>query len=247
MALRGIQVSYEEARVYPMVYLVVAYILQAWSIGDVPRHHKPEMRLDMAKSNSVIETTVTDDGTITFKVLGAGECVFRPDDTTEVIQRKLMFYGAIQKLSDKAAQSRDTKTGLPATPAQKLEKMNAIRDALVAGEWSLRRTATGPRFDVGAVVTAMARALTNGDVDKVNRILDNTITKRGVDRVGAAKIWASSDKVAAELARMAAAAAPSGSDDLLDEMLAEEVGTDPLIVQEVTEETMAKLNELVAE
>lgn len=54
---------------------------------------------------------------------------------TPEIRHALMAHGLKQKIADGAAMSRNPETGRPATDADKIARMRAIADRLMAGQW----------------------------------------------------------------------------------------------------------------
>lgn len=95
------------------------------------------------KSNSVITHEVR--GTeIVFAIKEAGTLVLNTDALSESVRSRAMIHGMIQRISDAAAISRDTETGLPATPADKLARMKKLVEHYESGspEWSIRREAS---------------------------------------------------------------------------------------------------------
>lgn len=111
------------------------------------------------KSNSVVTTELVDaEGRPTESVSGAVGIRFhvRAAGSTTLWLRKLsepnrqrgMVHGLIQRVSDRAAKSRDTKTGLPVPASEKLKAMAILVEHLNSGSdvWELR-TAAQPRVD----------------------------------------------------------------------------------------------------
>lgn len=175
----------------------------------------------MAKSNSVIESTVAEDGrTITFTVLGEGSFVFDLERVHPLMIDRAALHGFVQRIADGAAMSRNPDTGQPATPADKMARMRRIAEHYMAGgvEWALR--ATGERKaggDAGLVVTAMCRAF-GVSVDEANRRIDRLAEKRGVERMAAIKVWGTVPEVVQAIADIKAA---NAKPDLGASLLAE--------------------------
>jgi len=100
------------------------------------------------KSNSVC-TSVFDAAskTLTFKVLGAGECALRIGATAPEVQFEAMVRGFNQRCVNAAALGRDKDTGKSATPAEKFAGVKALVDHYNSGsaDWSPARTASGPK------------------------------------------------------------------------------------------------------
>ena len=97
------------------------------------------------KSNAVVSTTVTNDGVIHITVLGAGKVEFDPNQCQADMRKHAELHGWIQRLADGAAKSRDSKTGLPATPADKLAAIQTIADYYLKGatEWKMKGSGGG--------------------------------------------------------------------------------------------------------
>lgn len=109
------------------------------------------------KSNSIL-THVWDmeAGNITFRVKDAGDVVL---DMTKVHAdnvTRAAYHGFTQRVSDGAAIPRDTKTGLSATPAEKMAAIKAICEHYMSGsaDWRLVTAADGGR---ALTVEAIAR------------------------------------------------------------------------------------------
>lgn len=102
------------------------------------------MTQEKAKSNSVLTHRI-DGSVITFVVKDAGELLFDVLKASAACRAKAEFHGWIQRVSDAAAISRDTKTGLPATPMAKFEAMQKLVNHYEAGaaEWRMAGSAAG--------------------------------------------------------------------------------------------------------
>lgn len=104
----------------------------------------------MARSNSVITTEpMIENGQeigIVFRVKGAGYVPFDLRKVHPNNAQHAAMHGFIQRISDAAAMSRDTKTGEAASPADKLEAMRRLVAHYESGtpEWSRVREA-GPK------------------------------------------------------------------------------------------------------
>lgn len=136
-------------------------------------------------------------------------------DTANVAQKvadRALIHGFIQTCSDPAAGKK--------TAAEKREAIAARASFLqTSEEWAKEREATGPKFDAGAVVTALAQVKFAGDIDKTNRAVEAVMAKRGLGRDDTLKMFAQDADVAAQIARNRAAAKPATFD--IDEELAE--------------------------
>ena len=190
--------------------------------------------LTKPKANSIITHAVSEDKcVITFTVKDA-EGAGRPGrftfDVTGVhpdMQHMAAIHGFIQRISDGAAMSRDKKTGRPATPAEKMARMQAIADHYASGasQWTMNKGAgeargQGPNIVVRALAaiqgTSVADALTSVR-EKAEK--SRVTTKAYLKKLATAK--AIVDKVA-ELRAQEAVVAEDG-----DEMLADLLKLDP--------------------
>lgn len=121
------------------------------------------MSIDKPKSNSVITTElVKGDGitkpVIVFKVKDAGETRLELAKCHLSILDRACIHGLVQKVSDAAALSRDTKTGKSATPQDKLAAMVKVVEHLTSGteEWNLKREGGGgPGLETQLLVKAL--------------------------------------------------------------------------------------------
>jgi hypothetical protein len=111
-----------------------------------------------AKANSVITTSVAEDK-ITFNVLGAGSVTLDLGLVNPAIAKRAMFHGLIQRISDAAALSRNTETGLSASPSDKLSALRELTEHYNSGtsEWSLKRSGSQSN-EGGLLVQALLRA-----------------------------------------------------------------------------------------
>lgn len=121
------------------------------------------------KSNSVI--TVADDPiakTLTFNVLGAGSVTLNVDQLHPAVALQATYHGLKQRISDAAALSRSTETGLPATPSEKLAAIRELVEHYNSGtsEWSLKRAASGGS-DNGLLVQALLTVFPNKTAERV--------------------------------------------------------------------------------
>lgn len=130
----------------------------------------------MARSNSVISTATLDTGIIRFDVKDAGTLDFDPTKAAQSNRLHAEIHGWIQRISDAAALSRDTKTGQSATPAEKLEAMRALVEYYETGatDWSRVRTA-GEKG--GFLFEALCRVFADKTPDEIRAFLDGLSTK----------------------------------------------------------------------
>lgn len=130
------------------------------------------------KSNSIITHTVDDEGSaITFHVRGAGDVTLRLDALHAAIMNRAAVHGLIQRISDAAALSRDSETGQPATPQDKLEAMARLVAHYMSGtdQWS-RVAAGAPKG--GLLFKALCR-MYEGDKtpDEIREFIDGLSDK----------------------------------------------------------------------
>jgi hypothetical protein len=118
------------------------------------------------KSNSTI-TTIVDGNQVLFTVLGAGSVTLDLDKVNKALHQAFMVHGAKQRISDRAAISRNPETGLSATPQDKLEAMRELVEHYHSGtsEWNLR-TGSG-RQDGGLLVQALMKAYPDKGLERV--------------------------------------------------------------------------------
>ena len=184
-----------------------------------------------AKANSTI-THSMQDGKIEFRVLNAGSFSFDPDKVSAENRARAMIHGFVQRISDGGALSRNPDTGLPATPADKMARMQRIADHLMSGatEWALRVAAAG-QPDSGLTLMGIMRAL-KLDLDATERFLAKLMTKWELDRTATIKRLGESPDVVQAIgdikAERAASQTKVNASSLLDEIDAgeEEEGDD---------------------
>jgi hypothetical protein len=174
------------------------------------------------KSNSTITTTLNDDGTVTFTVLGAGEFKFDPSLVHEANVKRAALHGFVQRVSDGGALGRDKETGASATPEAKLARMKGIADHLMSGtdQWRLV-VATAPGLDGGLIIQAVMRAGMAADVDAANALVERLCTKRTIERAAALRVFADVPEVIAAMSAIRAERSKVSAADLMAEMMAE--------------------------
>jgi hypothetical protein len=110
------------------------------------------------KANSVLTHEVSGDA-ILFKVKDAGELMLDCSKLSEGVKGKALIHGLIQRISDRAAMSRNTSTGLAASPLDKLASMRELVEFYETGteEWALPRKAgaVGVSLETGFLITAL--------------------------------------------------------------------------------------------
>lgn len=111
------------------------------------------------KSNSVISTKVEDEGlTLVFEVKGAGVLKLDRTRLSAKVRERAELHGLIQRVSDRAAISRNKDNGFKVTPEAKLEAMKVLVDHLNSGteEWELKREGGGgPSVETTLLVKAL--------------------------------------------------------------------------------------------
>ena len=178
-----------------------------------------------AKANSTI-THSMQDGKIEFRVLNAGSFSFDPDKVSAENRARAMIHGFVQRISDGGALSRNPDTGLPATPADKMARMQRIADHLMSGatEWALRVAAAG-QPDSGLTLMGIMRAL-KLDLDATERFLAKLMVKWELDRTATIKRLGESPDVVQAIgdikAERAASQTKVNASSLLDEIDADE-------------------------
>lgn len=128
------------------------------------------------KSNSIITHEVAGN-VITFHVKQAGDIVFNMDAVSPANRERAAIHGFIQRISDGAAMSRDPETGQPATPADKLARMQAIAEHYQSGsgDWSMRREGNG--VEGGLLFRALTRLYPNKSADELRAFIEGVSTK----------------------------------------------------------------------
>lgn len=93
------------------------------------------------KSNSVITHEVDEaQGRITWRVVGEEPLTLDLAGLAEAVRQRAMIHGLVQRVSDRAAISRDPETGRPATPGDKRARMAALVEHLArGGDWEMGR------------------------------------------------------------------------------------------------------------
>ena len=173
------------------------------------------------KSNSIIGVTRQSDGKLTFEAVGAGAFTFDPSLCHDAINEAARYQGFVTRISNGAALSKDQTTGASATPAEKRARMEAIARHLETSDtWAMRSAGGGGKrpFDVGAVVMGLIEAGLAADVDQANIQISVLATKREIDREAAAKVWASTEKVAVAMATIASRRVNVDADALVAEI-----------------------------
>ena len=139
-----------------------------------------------------------------------------------------MVHGFEQRVRDAAALSVDRDTGKSATAQAKFEAAKRIADHLMSGatEWNLKPAATGG-LDAGLVIMAIMRVFKK-TLNEAETVIATTMSKKGIERTAALKLWANSKQVAAAMLEIKTErlATTEDADDLLDEIMGEESDLD---------------------
>lgn len=180
------------------------------------------MTTTKAQSNFTITTErERPDGTILFKVKDAGEFIFDPAKASDGNRLRAMRHGFVQRISDAAARSKDTATGVGAPPAVKLAAMRVLADHYMSGAegWSPEREGGGPGLD-GVALAAVAEA-TGKTVEQVRLMVAEGSAKKSMTQRDYLAALGTAEKVKPILERMRAAAVGVSGDDLLAEATGE--------------------------
>lgn len=171
------------------------------------------------RANSIISVQRMD-GKLHFTVHGIGVLTLDPEKVSQENRSRAMFHGFEQRVRDAGALSVDRDTGKSATPQEKFDAMSKVAEHLNSGaaEWTMKPAAS-PGVDAGLVLLAIMRVY-GKTLEAAETVIAASMAKRGLDRTGALKLWAASDKVAAMMLVIKTERLTStiDSDDLLDEM-----------------------------
>lgn len=134
----------------------------------------------MAKKNALISVS-NENGTLTFNVGEAGSFTVDTASLPAEITARAMLHGLVQKISDAAAIAKSELTGnAKKDAATKLAAMTAVRDRLVAGDWS-KRNGDGSGPVAGLIFRAFEQWVTDRataakkpvpDSDKLREVYD---------------------------------------------------------------------------
>ena len=126
----------------------------------------------MAKSNSIINVSRNESiRELTFSVVGAGQITLHLERVSQSNLDRATFHGFQQRISDAAALSRDTSSGLSATPADKLAAMKELVEFYESGssEWSRRRQPG--QSDIGLLWRAVCELKSDKSPDAIRESL----------------------------------------------------------------------------
>lgn len=173
----------------------------------------------LSEDKCVITFTVKDaegpgrPGRFTFDVTGA-----HPD-----MQHMAAVHGFIQRISDGAAMSRDKETGKPATPAEKLARMQAIADHYAGGAtaWGMNRTGEGKGGQGPSIVVRAFAAIQGLSMaDALARVREQAEKQRTTTKAYLKKL-ATAKAIIDKVAELRAAEASADGDEMLAELLGE--------------------------
>lgn len=173
----------------------------------------------MARENQVVETTMNEDGTITFKI-GGQSVTFNPDKVDATLRVKAELHGWKQRIGDKAAMSRNTDNGKSATPEQKFAAVKALVDHYESGtaDWNLPRAGGGGgKRELDYVLEALAN-IQGVEVDAMRERVAELAEKREMTPDAYLRKLATTDAVSKEVARIKHGEA-EGADNMLDELM----------------------------
>lgn len=140
-----------------------------------------------AKSNSVVVTTLQPDGaTIRFEVRGAGPdgaaatFDFNVDAVQDANRRRALIHGFTQRISDKAAISRDTATGRPASPLDKYNAMRKLADHYLSGADTWSPAVTERALGLDSIILGAIVEVTGKTHDEIRAMITAGAAKAGV-------------------------------------------------------------------
>jgi len=179
------------------------------------------MTNEKVKTNSVVTATWAE-SILTLAVKGAGVISVNIDELSPMLIERAAKHGLEQRLRDRAAIARDTKTGLSASPADKFARIEALAAHYIAGgEWEMRGEGGGTRRkETDYIIEALA-AIQNVEIEvMVERVAANA-EKRGITSDAYLKQIGTAAAVAAKVAEIKFGEA-DGADDMLDELTGDE-------------------------
>lgn len=167
-----------------------------------------------AKSNSVIttlwvnaegEATISPLGAVgvRFTAVGAGHRDLDLRKVSDTVARQFQLHGATQRVSDRAAISRDETTGRPATPEEKLAAMAALIDHYESGteQWGMR--ISGERTIDGGLLKQALLAMYEGrkTAEQISAHLKTLSATQQKQLLNSDKVRPFADAIRAELAK----------------------------------------------
>lgn len=182
------------------------------------------------KVNSIITHALSDDKcVITFTVKDAegpgrpGRFTFDVTAAHPNMQHMAAVHGFIQRISDGAAMSRDRETGRPATPAEKMAKMQAIAEHYASGadRWTMNKeTGEGRSQGPNIVVRALAAIQGTSVADALASVRERAEKQRVTTKAYLKKL-ATAKAIIDKVAELRAAEASVDGDELLANLLGE--------------------------
>lgn len=122
----------------------------------------------MPRKNALI-TVAANDGILSFTVGEAGSFNLNPTELSDEVRARAEVHGYVQKISDAAAMPKSEFKGKSAAEiaTMKLNAMTAVRDRLVAGDWS-KRSGEGSGAVAGIIYRAFEEYVL--DVAKAKKV-----------------------------------------------------------------------------
>lgn len=196
----------------------------AWSMHVVVCHdwwrqRRYIMTNEKAKTNSVVTATWVGT-TLTLAVKGAGNIVFDMDKVSPVLIERAAMHGFEQRLRDRAAIGRDTKTGASASPADKFARIKSLADHYATDDatWEMRGEGGVRRKEADYIIEALAQ-VQGVDVETITARVTAMAEKRAITVDAYLKQVATSPKVAEAIAIIKYGEAnPEMADDMLGEL-----------------------------
>lgn len=174
------------------------------------------MTNEKTKTNSVV-TASWEGAILTLKVAGAGNVVLSMDALSPTIIERAAMHGLEQRLRDRAAIARDTKTGASASPADKFARIKELADHYAAGgEWEMRGGGAGRMKEADYILQALAQ-VQGLEVEEMAERVATAAGKREITVDAYLKRVATSPAVAQAIAALKYGAA-DGGEDMLDEL-----------------------------
>jgi hypothetical protein len=168
----------------------------------------------MARANQVVAFTQADN-VLTFTVAGQPPIEFDMDKAHAALRIRAEVHGWKQRLSDKAAMSRDTKTGAAASPAEKAAAIRALAEYYMSGasEWNMRGAAGGRKSESAWII----EALIDLDLYSEERIATAAAKYEMTVDAYLARL-ATTDRVAKRVAELKHGASDLDADEMLDDL-----------------------------
>lgn len=158
-----------------------------------------------AKSNEVISFTLAqrENGTalLTFAVKDGGNVVLDTAKLSLAVIQRAAWHGLKQRVSDRAAISRNTDTGKPASPKDKLDAMRALVDHYHSGtnEWSMKREGGAGQSADSLLCEAMAQVYPGKTEAEIKEWVKGKSTKDKVALLNHGEIKVAADTIRAKV------------------------------------------------